>query len=72
MADPCSCAAWEGTEPHHTARFPDALFEALEREDLGDYKGAIPHRGRLRCRQCGARFEYQSELSSTVVTRLVD
>jgi hypothetical protein len=69
MSESCSCAAWEGTDPHHVAVFPDAQFETLVREDLGDYHGAIPHRGRLRCRKCGATFEYASELTSTVVTR---
>ncbi|MBX3186519.1 MAG: hypothetical protein KF819_05870 [Labilithrix sp.] len=51
------------------ASFPDAQFETLQREDLGDHHGAIPHRGRLRCRTCGSTFGYRSELSSTNVTR---
>lgn len=69
MSESCSCAAWEGTDPHHVATFSDEIFETLVREDLGDYHGAIPHRGRLRCRKCGATFEYCSELTSTTVTR---
>ena len=69
MVEPCGCTSWEGTEPHHVAVFPDTQFETLAREDLGDYHGAIPHRGRLRCKRCGSTFEYGSELTSTVVTR---
>src|SRR4051812_3986544 len=72
MAASCTCASWEGTEPHHVASFPDAQLETLVREDLGDYHGAVPHRGRLRCRKCGATFEYASELTSTTVTRESD
>ena len=72
MAESCSCSSWVGTGPHHVASFPDSQFETLRREDLGDYHGAIPHRGRLRCRKCGATFGYCSELSSTIVTRESD
>jgi hypothetical protein len=72
MSESCSCASWEGTGPHHVAVFPDAQFETLAREDLGDYHGAIPHRGRLRCKKCGSTFGYWSELSSTTVTRESD
>lgn len=69
MSESCTCAAWEGTDPHHVATFSDEVFETLSREDLGDYHGAIPHRGRLRCRRCGATFEYLSELTRTTITR---
>ena len=72
MSEPCVCAAWEGTDPHHIAVFPDVLFDSLLREDLGDYHGATPHRGRLRCRKCRSTFEYRSELTSTVVSRESD
>ena len=66
---PCRCAEWEGTASSHTASFPERQFETLAREDLGDYHGAIPHRGRLRCVLCGATFEYESSLMHTTVTR---
>lgn len=72
MSESCECARWEGTEPHHTSSFPDALFETIEREDLGDYHGATPHRGRLRCKKCGSTFGYSSDLRSTMVTREID
>jgi hypothetical protein len=65
----CTCANWEGTTPHHTAVFPEERFETLEREDLGDYWGATPHRGRLECVTCHATFSYETSLTSTVVTR---
>ncbi len=72
MSDSCSCVAWEGTEPQHVAVFSDTQFETLVREDLGDYHGAVPHRGRLRCKKCGATFAYDSSLTSTTVTRESD
>lgn len=72
MSGSCSCTSWEGERPHHIPVFPDTQFETLGREDLGDYHGAVPHRGRLRCKTCGATFGYCSELVSTVVTRESD
>ncbi len=65
----CRCAAWEGTDPSYTSSFPDSVFETLLCEVVGDYHGALPHRGRLRCRRCGATFAYRAELSHTEVER---
>ena len=69
VLESCGCASWEGAERHHVAVFSDEQFETLAREVLGDYHGATPHQGRLRCKRCGATFTYCSELTSTVVTR---
>lgn len=68
MSD-CSCTKWEGETSSHTATFSGSPFETLLREDLGDYHGAIPHRGRVRCMSCGATFAYDSDLSRTTMTR---
>jgi hypothetical protein len=72
MSASCSCASWEGTATHPVSIFPDTEFETLAREDLGDHRGAVPHRGRVRCKKCGSTFEYRSDLSSTIVTRESD
>jgi hypothetical protein len=72
MSDPCSCTSSEGEQPGHVPVFPDTYFETLAREDLADYHGAVPHRGRLRCKRCGATFSYCSELMSTTITRESD
>lgn len=51
------------------AVIPEELFVTIVREDLGDYHGAVPHRGRVRCPSCGATFAYESSLSNTTFTR---